>query len=81
MLVIVPESDSCSRTSTTPGSRFSNFCLGGAELKPRIFTDAPVIAAFGFFDFIIYGDVPKGGITSIIVVPIVVSKGCLLKSS
>ncbi|GBF24011.1 hypothetical protein MnTg01_00346 [archaeon MnTg01] len=35
----------------------------------------------GFSDIIIYGDFPKGGMTSRIVVPIIVSRGFSLKLS
>ena len=79
--MIVPESVNLFVRSIAPGSRVNNFALRGAELKPRRFTEAPVMAELGFLDFIIYGDFPRGGITSIIVEPMFVSRGCSPKSS
>ena len=50
---MVPESLNLFVRSSSPGSRVNNFALGGAELKPRRFTEAPVMDELGFLDFII----------------------------
>ncbi len=59
----------------------SSTFFGGADVKPRRFTETLVMAEFGFGVFITYGDLPNGGMTSITVVPIAVSSGCSLTSS
>ncbi len=76
-----PEKRRVSSKSILFTSTDSCFDLEVDELnKPRE-TEACVISEFGVFDFIIYGEVPRGGITCKDDFPSTISRGSGLVSS